>query len=122
MHIKKNFTKFLSSISKKTATITTTLTILVVSAMVTANASVDFSGGVRQVTNSVTSQGKTIAGIVFGAVAVFALAFTIAKGIKATLAYRRGEDVHLGPVIAGGIGTVVAGLASASTFFGTFGL
>lgn len=105
-----------------------TAIIAVVSTLITASmiefyaANVDFSGGVSQVAEKVTSQAKTIAATIFGVLAIFCLAFTIAKGVKAAIAYQRQDDVHLGPVISGGIGTIVAGLASLSTFFGWFGL
>ena len=83
---------------------------------------VDFSGGVEQVTNEVKNQAKSIMVTIFGAVALFALCFTVFKGIAAAFNYRRGEAVHYGPVIAGGIGTIVAGLCASATFFGWFGL
>lgn len=122
MNIKNSISKAKSKISKKAAAITAAVNMLIISAMLQANAAVNFSGGVKQVANNVTSQGKAIAATVFGAVAVVALAFTVAKGIKAGAAYNRGEQVHLGPVIGCGIGTIVAGLASSSLFFSWFGL
>lgn len=122
MHIKKNVTKVKNKITKTATAVSTAVTMIIISAMIEVNAAVNFSGGVNQVANEVKSQGKTIAATVFGAIAIFALAFTVAKGIKTAFAYRRGEDVHMGPVIAGGVGTIVAGLASAATFFSWFGL
>lgn len=122
MNIKNSISKAKNRISKKAAAITAAINMLIISAMLQANAAVNFSGGVERVANDVTRQGKAIAATVFGAVAVVALAFTVAKGIKAGAAYHRGEQVNLGPVIGCGIGTIVAGLASATTFFGWFGL
>lgn len=107
---------------KKIAAVSLAATVFIISAMLQVSAAVDFSGGVTEVAEEVTSQGKTIAATAFGVVAVIALAFTAAKGIKAGFTYHRGENVSLGPVIAGGIGTIVAGLASAATFFSWFGL
>lgn len=112
---------------KKTLKKVTTI-IAVISTLMTASmiefyaANVDFSGGVNQVANQVTSQAKVIAATVFGCFAIFCLAFTFAKGIKAAIAYHKQENFSIGPVVASGIGTIVAGLASASTFFGWFGL
>lgn len=103
---------------------TTVLAIVAaMSGVITVNAAVDFSGGIEQVTNNVTSQAKAIMGTIFGFVAIIALAFTVAKAIKAGLAYHRsGEPVNATPIVAGGIATIVAGLASSATFFGWFGL
>lgn len=109
-------------LSSKIIAILVIVTILTIAATVEFNAAVDFSGGITQVTNEVKNQAKTIMGVVFGAVALFALAFTVAKGIAAAFEYKRGDRVHIGPVIGGGIGTIVAGLASSTLFFGWFGL
>jgi hypothetical protein len=108
---------------KAITSVSAAVTSLMIAGMIEFNASeVDFSGGVEKVSKDVIKQGKAIATTVFTAIAIVALVFTVAKGIKAAFEYRRGENVHLGGVIAGGIGTIVAGLASASTFFGWFGL
>ncbi len=123
MNLKNHLTKSKNGIAKKFASISTVITILTTLAMTQINAAIDFAEGVEQVANEVTSQGKTIFGIVFGAVAVFALGFTVFKGVKAGFAYRRGENVELGPVIGGAVATLVCGLGSAGAiFFGWFGL
>lgn len=108
---------------KKIITSAAVISALSVSALTEINAAqVDFSGGVEQVVNQVTSQGKVIAGAVFAAVAVVCLALTVGKGIKLAQSYYGGHEVKPGIVIASGIGTIVAGLASLSNFFGWFGL
>lgn len=109
-------------IKKATAIIAVISTLMMSSMIDFYAASVDFSGGVNQVTNKVTAQAKSIAGTVFGCIAIFCLAFTVAKGIRAAISYHRQENFSIAPVVAGGIGTIVAGMASLSTFFGWFGL
>lgn len=85
-------------------------------------AAVDVAGGVEQITQQVTTQAKTIMGIIFGAVALICLAYTVAKGIGLLMEHRQGHPTTATPVIMGAIGTIVAGLASSATFLGWFGL
>ncbi len=123
MKFRNILSKFKIKLTKAFAAVSAATASLMITSMIETNAApVDFSNGVTQVANSVTSQAKTIAGVVFAAVAIFALAFTVAKGVKAAFAYRRNEEVHIAPVVAGGIGTVLCGLASSAAFFGWFGL
>lgn len=109
-------------LTRKIAAITAIASALMVSGMIEFSAAVNFSGGVEQVTNRVISQGKKVAALIFGALAVAALAFTAFKAIKALLAYKSGREFEGGPIIGGGIATLVCGFASATTFFGWFGL
>ncbi len=123
MKFRNILSNFKIKLTKAFAAVSAAATSLMIASMIEINAAeVDFSGGVSQLATNVTSQAETIAGTVFATVALFALAFTVFKGVKAAFAYRRNEDVHIGPVIAGGIGTVLCGLASSTAFFGWFGL
>lgn len=123
MYIIKKITKIKKSVISKATGISAVAASLVLSStMQFSAAKVDFAGGVQKVAEDVTSQGKTVAGIVFGAVAVFALSFTIGNAVKASMSYKKGEGLHLGAVIGGAIATIVCGLASAAYFFSWFGL
>lgn len=122
LKLKTILSKSKNKIAKKITVIAATVSALVMSGMIQFNAAVDFSGGVDRVTDSVISQGKLITASIFGAFAVATLTFTFVKGVKAALAYRSNRDFEVGPIIGGCIGTVVCGLASATTFFGWFGL
>lgn len=97
-------------------------TLLILTSGVTAFAEVDLAGGIDLVTQEVTAQVKTIIGIIFGFVALAALAFTVAKGVHALLEHNAGRPSSPTPVILGGIATIVCGLASTSLFLGWFGL
>ncbi len=84
---------------------------------------VDLVTGVENITNQVTTQAKAIMTIVFGAIALFCLGFTVVKGVRMGFQYHSHQQVDsAGPVIASAIGTIVAGLASSASFFGWFGL
>lgn len=85
-------------------------------------AAVDVAGGVEQITQQVTTQAKTIMGIIFGAVALICLGYTVAKGVGLLMQHRQGQPTTATPVILGAIGTIVAGLATSGAFLGWFGL
>lgn len=122
MTTKKSLSKTKKTLLSRIAVISAVITLLTVAAMVEFNAAVSFSNGITEVANEVKSQARSAMTVIFGAVAIFALGFTLFKGIGAAFTYRRGEPVHIGPVIGGGIGTIVAGLCTSATIFGWFGL
>ncbi|MCH5300759.1 MAG: DUF3852 family protein [Ruminococcus sp.] len=95
--------------------------LMIASTVITTCAAVDLAGGITQIANQVKTQGKTVAAVIFGVIAVGALIFTIAKGIRAAIAYNNNQDYKITPVVVAGIGTIVAGLCSTSAFFGWFG-
>lgn len=86
------------------------------------SAAVDLTGGIQEITNKVTSEIKNVTPIVFGMLALIALIFTLVKGFRALISYRRNEEYNITPVITGAIATVVMGLLTTSAFFGWFGL
>lgn len=106
---------------KRTLCIIFAVVLLVISCIPTF-AAVDVAGGLDQITKQVTTQAKTIIGIIFGFLAIVALAFTVAKGVHALLEHNAGRPSSPTPVIFGAIATIVCGLASSSVFLGWFGL
>lgn len=83
---------------------------------------VDLTRGVQKVTEEVTSTFKSIVPILFGLIAIFALVFTVFKGIQALVAHRQGQPTSVVPVILGAIATVICGLFSTAAFFTWFGV
>lgn len=110
--------------NKKIKAVILLLVITSISAIsiINAYATVDLAGGIEAMSDEVISQAKAIATIVFGVIALICLIITVATGIFCFVKHRRHEEYEVGPVIGCGIGTIIASLCAAGSFFSWFGL
>lgn len=110
------------NIKSKSLIILIVTILMIASTVITTFAAVDLAGGIEHMASQVTKQGKAVATVVFGVLALGCLIFTVVKGIKAFMSYKKNQDYETMPVVLGGIATIVASLCATSTFFGWFGL
>ncbi|MBQ2972372.1 MAG: hypothetical protein IJE16_07485 [Ruminococcus sp.] len=83
---------------------------------------VDLAGGVQEVADQVLAQARVIFGIVFLLATLICLGFTVANAIIYASTLKKGNSCSPGTLIGCAIGTIVAGLATGTSFLGWFGI
>lgn len=96
--------------------------LIIIPSIIPAGAAVDLAGGIENITRQVTTQAKSVAIIIFGALSLICLIVTFIFIIKAFLSYKRNGDYSVVPAVCAACGTLVCGLFASSAIFGWFGL